>query len=77
MNFQHSLGHGNQARMLGSHYFRYEAQMGLTKPDGTHIDVAAVKELVNQAVNAVRSKPSCLHDVKEIDDLNLASPLWL
>jgi len=75
MNFQHSLGHGNQARMLGSHYFRYEAQMGLTKPDGTHIDVAAVKELVNQAVNAVRSKPSCLHDVKELDDLS--APLWL
>ena len=75
MKFQFSLGHGNQARMLGSHYFRYEAADGLTRSDGTHVDVAIVKNLVAQAVLAVRTKPTCLHAVRDttIDVLEAAA----
>lgn len=65
MKFQFSQGHGNQARMLGSHYFRYEAAMGLTGADGTRVDVDAVKGLVELAVDAVRLRPTCTHDADD------------
>ena len=74
MKFQFSLGHGNQARMLGSHYFRYEAADGLTRSDGTHVDVAIVKGLVSQAVLAVRTKPTCLHAVRDTTADALEAP---
>ena len=65
MNFQGIEGFGNQARMLGMHYFRYEAATGLSKVDGTYVDVDRVKKLVERAVDSVRAKPSCLHDVQD------------
>lgn len=71
MMFQNSHGHGNQARMLGSHYFRYEAAMGLTSSKGTRIDVKIVKNLVAAAVAKVRTKPSCLHDIRDTSNTTI------
>jgi len=65
MGFHTCQGYGNMARMLGSHYFRYEAAQGRTRADGTHVDVGVVRDLVVQAAEAVRAKPSCLHDVRD------------
>jgi hypothetical protein len=64
--FQDAQGYGNLARMFGLHYFRYEAADGATSTDGTKVDVNAVTDLVRKAVEAVRTKPTCLHDVKDI-----------
>ena len=63
--FQSVHGFGNQARMLGMHYFRYEAADGLSRSDGTHVDVGVVVGLARNAVKAVRTKPTCLHDVRD------------
>jgi hypothetical protein len=40
-------GFGNLAKHLGMYYYRWEAPRGRTKAEGTSVDVAAVKELVD------------------------------
>jgi Glycosyltransferase 61 len=64
-------GFGNLAKHLGMYYYRWEAPRGRTKAEGTSVDVAAVKELVDQAVTSVRTKPTCLHEVRD-----MRRPLW-
>lgn len=64
--FQDAHGYGNLARMFGLHYFRYEAADGATTKTGTNVDIKMVSDLIHKAVEAVRVKPSCLHDVKDI-----------
>jgi hypothetical protein len=49
--------------MLGVHYFRYEAPDGATSFQGTFLDSKKVAELVRQAIEAVKTKPTCLHRV--------------
>jgi len=71
MGFHTCQGYGNMARMVGAHYFRYEAAQGSTRADGTHVDVPLVRDLVAQAVQAVRTKPSCLHDVRDSTSPNV------
>ncbi len=39
--------------------------LGKTRSDGTEVDVPEVTHLVTQAVEAVRTKPTCLHDVRD------------
>jgi hypothetical protein len=41
------------------------AALGKTRAGGTEVDVPEVTQLVSQAVQAVRTKPTCLHDVKD------------
>lgn len=65
IEFYAAYGYGNLARMFGFHHYRYEATMGRTTSDGTEVDVNEIRELTTQAVNAVRTKPTCLHDNKD------------
>ena len=53
------------AGWLGLYYFRYEAINGLSTDAGTNVDINMVTGLVKKAVIAVRTKPTCLHDVRE------------
>lgn len=39
--------------------------LGSTTPTGTQVDVAKVSQLVRQAVEAVRTRPTCLHQVRD------------
>jgi Glycosyltransferase 61 len=64
-------GFGNLAKHLGMYYHRWEASHGLTKADGTVVDVSAVRGLIDSAVSSVRSKPTCLHEVRD-----MRYPLW-
>jgi hypothetical protein len=50
--------------MLGLHHFRHVSDTGTTHRDGTDLNVEEMKRTVSQAVDAVRTKPTCLHDVK-------------
>jgi hypothetical protein len=65
IEFVHAFGYGNLARMFGMHHYRYEASLGRTSREGTVVDVEAIYALAIQAVEAVRSKPTCLHDVRD------------
>jgi hypothetical protein len=65
IEFVHAFGYGNLARMFGMHHYRYEASLGRTSREGTVVDVEAIYALAVQAVEAVRSKPTCLHDVRD------------
>jgi hypothetical protein len=65
IGFQTAQGYGNIARMLGMHYYRYEASDGRTRREGTKVDAQQIKVLAEQAVDAVKKAPTCLHDVKD------------
>jgi len=69
IEFQAAFGYGNLARMFGLHHWRYEASMGRTKAEGTTVDVEEMKALTAKAVEAVRTKPTCLFDVKDTTKL--------
>jgi len=72
-NFEYrtAAGFGNLARMHGMHYYRYEASSGRTGSRGTDVDIGLVSDLVRQAVEDVRKKPTCLNDVRETSDVVL------
>jgi len=65
IGFQDAHGYGNLARMMGLHYYRYEAADGATSPEGTTVNVGQVAALIAQAADDVRARPTCLHDVKD------------
>ena len=65
IGFQDAYGYANLARMHGLHYSRYEASDGRTSQAGTAVDVQAVTKLVAEAAELVRTKPTCLHDVRD------------
>lgn len=65
IGFQDAHGYANLARMHGLHYRRYEAADGRTGSKGTIVDVDIVKRLVGEAVDLVRTTPTCLHDVRD------------
>jgi hypothetical protein len=44
---------------------RCAADLGRTQATGTELDVPKVAQLVSQAVEAVRTKPTCLHSVRD------------
>lgn len=50
---------------VGMHHFRNVAPKGTTTLDGTKVNVREIKELVEQAVEAVQKQPTCLHDIKD------------
>jgi hypothetical protein len=39
--------------------------LGRTRTGGTEVDIPEVTQLVSEAAHAVRTKPTCLHDVKD------------
>lgn len=65
VGFHDAQGYGNLARMHGLHYYRYLASDGRTTPQGTTVDINIIKKMVQDAVIAVREKPTCLHEVKD------------
>eukprot|EP01034_Spumella_vulgaris_P033020 gene33020-40751_t len=62
IEFFTAQGYGNIARMLGMHHYRNVADRGTTGEKGTRVNVGEIKKLVQQAVDAVRTKPTCLHE---------------
>ena len=79
IEFHTAHGYGNLARMFGLHHSRYVAAHGTTQPGGTVVDVNEIRRLTAIAVENVRTKPTCLHDVKDTtspiyDSMQL--PLW-
>ena len=75
IGFQSAVGFGNLARMHGLHYFRYDAADGLTGPTGTTVNVEAIRGLVEQAVRAVTTKPTCLQQAKDTTTPVYSNPL--
>jgi len=65
IGFQDAHGYGNLARMMGLHYYRYEAEDGTTGASGTSVNVHRVAQLIAKAADDVRERPTCLHDVKD------------
>jgi hypothetical protein len=47
------------------HHYRSVAEKGATGVKGTHVSVEEIKELVQRAADAVRVKPTCLHEVRD------------
>jgi len=58
-------GYGNLARMLGLQHTRYVAQLGATSEEGTAFDPQLMKNKVQDLIERVTSKPSCLLEVKD------------
>ncbi len=65
IEFHTAQGYGNIARMLGMHHYRNVAARGTTGKGGTRVSVGEIRALAVKAVEAVRTKPTCLHDVKD------------
>ena len=68
IGFQSAWGYANIARMLGMHYYRYEAAIGLTSEDGTVVDVNIIKQLVQSAIADIKKTKNdavCLHDIRD------------
>lgn len=65
IEFYTAQGYGNLARMLGFHHYRYVAELGATSRQGTAVNIEEIKQLVTKAVEDVRLRPTCLHDVKD------------
>ena len=65
LGYQHTKGYMNLARLFGLHFYRYQSRDGLTGANGTFIDIDNVTDLVRQAVAAVRTQPTCLHDPRD------------
>ena len=60
-----AYGYGNLGRMLGFHHYRYVASRGSTQSDGTVVDVSKIKSMVEDAIDKISTKPTCLLDVKD------------
>ena len=66
IGFQSAWGYANIARMLGMHYYRYEAEMHKTTDEGTAVDTDIIKKLVQNAINDIKKdKFICLHDIQD------------
>ena len=63
-------GYGNLARMFGMHHHRHVSKDGSTSPQGTTLDVAEVRRLVEAASKEVTRTPTCLHDVRDPAHVN-------
>lgn len=68
-SFGFVAANGNYARSLGLHFFSYEAKKEDTSDDGTFIDVKKLKELVSKAIDSIQTKPTCLNDVRDMNDV--------
>jgi hypothetical protein len=68
-SFGFLAAHGNYARSLGLHFFSYVAKKEDTSVDGTFIDTIKLKEIVSNAINAIKTKPTCLNDVRDMKDV--------
>ena len=71
LGYEETKGYANLARMHGLHYYRYAASDGRTSPSGTTVDIGMVMALIQQAVSAVGSTPSCLGDVRDTRETSL------
>jgi hypothetical protein len=76
IEFHTAHGYGNLARMLGFHHSRYVASHGRTTPQGTTVDVQQILTLTQKAVQAVREKATCMHDVKDTSQSIYAKNLF-
>ena len=68
-SFEYTAANGNFARFLGLHFFKYQAKKEDTSSLGTKIDVMKFKEVVSNAIDAVRTKPTCLLDTRDISEV--------
>lgn len=60
-----AYGYGNLGRMLGFHHYRYVASRGHTTHNGTMVEVEDLKHMVQDAMEKITNKPTCLLDVKD------------
>jgi hypothetical protein len=75
VGFSHIQGFGNTARYLGMSYYRHVAVQGSSdKHEGTRITVTEVLDLLKSAVDDVKNKEICHHDVRTFEPLG-NSPL--
>ncbi len=75
IEFHAAHGYSNLARHLGLHHTRYISPEGSTTKDGTDVEIDAVVDRVRRIADRVRSKPSCLHDVRDTRNPNEANAL--
>ena len=68
-SFEYTAANGNFARFLGLHFFKYQAKKEDTSSLGTKIDVMKFKEVVSNAIDDVRTKPTCLLDTRDISEV--------
>ena len=67
-SFEFTAAHGNFARFLGLHFFKYQARREDTSV-GTKIDINKLKVIVASAIDAVRTKPTCLLDTRDVSEI--------
>ena len=65
LGYQPAQGYANLAHMYGLHYYRYSAEDGSTNQNGTAVNVSTLVILASEAVQAVRSAPTCLVNVRD------------
>jgi hypothetical protein len=60
-------GHGNMARKIGVHYNRIDLDASYTGGDGTRIPTDQLERSVDNMIEKLYNKPSCIHP-SAIDD---------
>jgi hypothetical protein len=67
LGFNEIQGYGNMARHLGIHYFRHVLSSPSNKA-GSNLDIAALRDVLRDAVHAVQTKPTCIHSSSSITE---------
>lgn len=67
LGFNEIQGYGNMARHLGIHYFRHVVSTPSTE-SGSNLDIEAIRDLLQKAVQAVKTQPTCVHSSTQTDD---------
>ena len=60
------VGNENFGRLLGVSYFKFVADEKDTTESSTNIDPVKLHEIVINAIDAIRTKPTCLHDIRDM-----------
>jgi hypothetical protein len=68
LGFNEIQGHGNIARHLGIHYFRHVLSSTPSEA-GSYLDIAALRDILGDAVRAIQTKPTCIHSSSAMTQL--------